>query len=118
MSDNISMESQQASAVGAGDEPFIVPSKLDMLKALAAEIDNASALCDNYGCLIITDIDPETDADHHAMNMLGLAVEHMVELWASSIEELAVKAGVLRIDISARSVLLMALNITPITGGI
>ena len=84
-----------------------------MLKALAAEIDNASALCDNYGCLIITDIDPETDADHHAMNMLGLAVEHMVELWASSIEELAVKAGAFYRHM-ARSVLLMALNVTPI----
>jgi hypothetical protein len=77
-----------------GDEPFIVPSKLDILKALAAEIDNAAALCDNYECLITTNIDPETDADNHALNMLGLAVEHMVELWASSIEELAVKAGV------------------------
>jgi hypothetical protein len=94
MNASVNMDSQQASAVDAVDEPFIMPPKLDMLKALAVEIDNAFALCDNYKCLITTNIDPETDADNHAMQMLGLAVDHMVELWASSREELAVKAGV------------------------
>jgi hypothetical protein len=72
------------------------PSNLDMLVALATEIRTRYAAMSDTCCVAWAERDPETDADTDAMRAIAYAVEHMVELRAASIEELAVKAGNLR----------------------
>jgi hypothetical protein len=101
MNATVKIHSQRASAIASTDASAIEPSNLTMLTALASEIARRYGQMSDKSCASHSNCDPETTEDGDAMCAIAYAVEHMVQLRVTSIEELGLKARVVNMVIGS-----------------